>query len=190
MYSIILNLLFFFVAVVMYLLRLPFTESQDAYLIFSIGMFVPLVAGTVSIFATSINQLVKAQEMLGVVEGVTTIKNKIVLRMAKKDDTMKYMEEQMLNVFPKFEERVLKSLSPNSNTDLIALFQQYPELKSSKHLSDLVNDYDEMVKSIYDEKESLEYKKGNIREYLRNPWFFYTIKLSKDLLTEINTPLI
>jgi hypothetical protein len=91
------------------------------------------------------------------------------------------MSEQVIDIFPKFEERILKSLSPGNNKDLIALFQKYPELKSSKHLAKLVDDVSRLVRDIYAEKESLEYIKKKIRTYYANPWFVVKLKISDKL---------
>lgn len=189
MYPFILSAFFFVVSIVMILVRPLATPGTDGHLALLVLFIVFAGAGFIAMFAMTINNLVKGVEIMEKMEELKTQQNKIKLGEKKKDELMSYMEEQVLNVFPKFEERVIQSVAPGSNKDLLALFQKYPELKSSKHLAKLVDDVTQLVDGIYSDKRSMEYTKEKIRLYLVNPWFPMKVKVSEEVRGIINTEI-
>jgi len=181
MYAIILNLMFFILGLISLGIMCLMPNNTDAELTFFVFTMIFSGVWVVSAFAMTINHFVKAEEIVSRIENIKTTQNKIKLQVQKKEELTTFMNEQVLNVFPKFEEKILKALSPGSNKDLIALFQKYPELKSSKHLSELVKETTVLVNNIYREKEHLEDQKTKIRVYLANPWFLVKLKMSEEI---------
>lgn len=158
------------------------TGGEMVFFIFTI-IFISVFVG--SLFITTINHFIKGESIVQSIEEIRTMENKIALRESKKEELTNYMNEQVLNVFPKFEEKILSVLGPGNNKELLALFQKYPELQSSKHLSKLVSDVTGLVTDIYRVKEKLEMKKEEIRTYLRNPWFLAKVKVSDEIMRKI-----
>lgn len=158
------------------------SEAQITFFVFTM-----IFTGTwlISLFMMTINHFMKGQEMAQAIEEIKTLENRIVLKEEKKKELVEYMNEQVVNIFPKFEEKILSVIGPGQNKELLALFQQYPELQSSKHLSQLVSDVSSLVTDIYRVKDKLEMKKEEIRVYLHNPWFLVRIKISDGVRCKI-----
>jgi hypothetical protein len=123
--------------------------------------------------------------MIRVIQEIKTLENMIIIREKKKKELETYMNEQILNVFFKFEENILSTIGSAQNKDLLALSQRYPELESSKHLLNLVNDVKNLVDNIYRAKEGIENKKEEIRIYLSNPWFLFKLNIKDDVLNNL-----
>ena len=116
---------------------------------------------------------------------VRTYIKKAKLAEEKHDELLKFYEKQVLDVYPNFEKSLLEALGPGKHTDLVALFQQYPELQSSKLLRQMVDNISQLVKNIYYEKEKLENTYQQIRIYRTNSWVIFKFSIPEEIIKEL-----
>jgi len=136
-------------------------------------------------FGTIISQFVLTGIVKENIAKVKTDQRKIAIAEEKHKQLNEFYEKQILEVYPDFERKLLESIGPGKNTDLLALFQQYPELQSSKLLRQMVDKITSLVSSIYDRKENLERTLESIRMYQTNSWMIFKYSIPEEILKEL-----
>jgi len=132
-----------------------------------------------------IAQFVNSGELKENLAEVKVCQRQIKYSQEKHDELKKFYEKQVLEVYPNFEKNLLESLGPGKNADLVALFQQYPELQSSKLLRQMVDKITNLVDRIYSDKNSLERTFKQIRIYQTNSWIIFKFPIPEEILKEL-----
>jgi hypothetical protein len=151
----------------------------------TVGGWVLFGFGCAILFGTTVAQFVQTGVVKQNIAEVKTRQKKIVFAEEKHTQLNEFYERQVLEVYPEFERKLLEALGPGKNTDLIALFQQYPELQSSKLLRQMVGNISNLVDNIYNRKENLEYTLEQIRVYQSNSWVLFKYTIPTEILEQL-----
>jgi hypothetical protein len=113
-------------------------------------------------------------------------KKDLVQQQEKLDDLKKYYEEYLAKLYPEIEKEIFNKIADNQPKELVALFQQYPDLKSSVVLKKLTKKVTELYNKLYSSKESFNWRISEIQNSQCNPWILWNPKLPVDIEKEIS----
>jgi hypothetical protein len=114
-------------------------------------------------------------------------KKDLANKQEKLEDLKKYYEDYLAKLYPEIEKEIFNKIADNQPKELVALFQQYPDLKSSVVLKKLTKKVTELYKEVYSSKESVNWRISEIQNSQTNPWILWTPKLPADIEKEINS---
>lgn len=112
-------------------------------------------------------------------------KKDVVQKQEKLEDLKKYYEDYLAKLYPEIEKEIFKKIADNQPKELVALFQQYPDLKSSVVLKKLTKKVTELYNQVYSAKESVNWRVAEIQNSQSNPWILWTPKLPTDIEKEL-----
>jgi hypothetical protein len=179
--------LILFVPFVMFLILSQikkFRKSREG-LFYSALVFFALSA--LSIFIGGIYNIVAYDCQVEDYQTAIMENKKIIHLEEKSSELVLSFEKYLLKQYPEMEKQIFESLSPGAaNEGLIALLGQYPELRSSEALRNLVNQTRSLFDELYRHKLYLEeiFKKMRYREV--SPWVCFLPKIPKNLPNVLN----
>lgn len=116
------------------------------------------------------------RESVKITNKIKKLKNKVVLREQKYKELSEFYEKYLAKEYPNIEKDIFNKISENKPNELMALLQNYPELKTYIGFGDMVNRISELVKDIYETKEYINAQIEDIDNILTNPWLIWKPK--------------
>ena len=96
---------------------------------------------------------------------------KDLIQKQEKYETLKsYYEKHLAESYPNLEREIFGKIAESQPKELIALFQSYPELKSSTVLTNMMDKITNLIDKIYLTKQSISYEEERIDNIETNPW--------------------
>jgi hypothetical protein len=162
----------------------PTPDWQTAALVFQIIFTAVYIIFFITGFFHHMNHI---QQMNKSINDYKRCKKEVNNKQQKLDDLKKYYEEYLAKLYPEIEKEVFNKIADNQPKELVALFQQYPDLKSSVVLKKLTKKVTELYNQVYSAKENTNWRITELQNSQMNPWILWTPKLPADLEKEINS---
>lgn len=99
------------------------------------------------------------------------------LKKEKYEEVKEYLIKYFAENYPQFEKDIFLKVSENSkSSELGALLQNFPKLKSSKVFEQLINKLTSLIGDIYESKKDIEWHANRLENVLTNPWVIFKPK--------------
>jgi len=181
-----LTILMFTLSAVLSILSALFVPNEDgAEFLFGLGYFFLGVA-VITVFVTVFQTMALKQSYENTISLIKQNKKLIVLAQEKLAEYIKEASESMTKLYPEFEKEIFKNISPTNVNELRMYMAKYPEMKFNSVLEVHIENIRRLTAEIYEEKERLEYRYREIRDYQNSKWFLCKPKVDAELLKEIS----
>lgn len=156
----------------------PTPDWQTAALVFQI-----IFTATYIIFFISgfFHHMTSYKNFLENLNEIRNSQKTIIQKKEKLDALQKYYEEYLAKIYPDIEKDIFNKIAENQPKELVALFQQYPDLKSSVVLKKLTKKVTTLYNDLYSSKSSLNWELKKIQDFKINPWLLWMPKVPADI---------
>jgi hypothetical protein len=110
-------------------------------------------------------------------------KKRLILYEAKNIELRTYYEKYLGNNYPNFEKDIFIKIAENQPKEIMALFQAYPELKSSLTIIDLIKNITELVGEICDIKNNINYDVEKLENIKTDSWLIWKPQIQLDYIS-------
>lgn len=186
------------------------------YNIYSILMFLVLTISSfvISTFMPANSESCNAATVIGVILGITTlinffilffgslhsiqefkekmneidcIRKKLSIHVNKLEYMKKYYEDYLMKLTPAHENEIFEKIVKNRPGELTALFETYPELKSSVVVGKLMDDLKKYIEEKYQYETQIAYELSTLHNMKNNPWHINLPEIPSRYMIEIES---
>ncbi|MDD5649064.1 MAG: hypothetical protein PHF86_01415 [Candidatus Nanoarchaeia archaeon] len=110
-------------------------------------------------------------------------KKALILYEAKNIELKTYYEKYLGNNYPNFEKDIFIKIAENQPKEIMALFQAYPELKSSLTITDLIKNITGLVGEICEIKNNINHDVEKLENIKTDSWLIWKPQIQLDYIS-------
>jgi hypothetical protein len=153
-----------------------FANGEDWVIMWTAMQVITTIVAVIFIIVAVFFHMSLFRESVRIVNRINKLKKRVVLNEEKYSILSAYYQKYLADEYPKLEKEIFNRISDSKPTELVALLQNYPELKTSIGFGDMIKRTSELVEDIYETKKYVDNELEDLDNILTNPWLIWKPK--------------
>jgi len=153
-----------------------FSHNGDWIIAWTVFQVISTVTFSIFVIVAVFYHMSFFRESVRISNRIKKLTKRVSLNEEKYKELSSYYQKYLADEYPKLEKEIFDKISDSKPKELVALLQNYPELKTSIGLATMIEKTSELVEDIYETKKNIDNEIEELDNILTDPWLIWKPK--------------